>query len=78
MAAVAPDAPVMSGVVTRAQAVALARADALRSVVRDRLATLLPGAVVEKDADGVTVTGRGIVRRWLGTAALRDPGGWLP
>ncbi len=72
MAALAPDAVVVNGLVERAEQAAEARADGLRAAVRARLAKALPGVAMQDDGDRILLSGRGLLRRWLARADLRD------
>ncbi|TCP33605.1 hypothetical protein [Sphingomonas sp. BK235] len=62
----------MSAAVER---IAARRVDRVRARVAARLAALLPGARVEPVAEGVAVSARGLVRRWLADPRL---GWWRP
>ncbi|MBW6533342.1 hypothetical protein ACYZX9_09050 [Sphingomonas citri] len=59
----------MSGAVER---IAARRVAATQAHVAARLRALLPGARVELVDEGVAVSGRGLVRRWLADPRL----GW--
>jgi len=60
------------GVVERARNAAEARADALRARVRARIAAALPGVTMREESDRVVVSGRDLLRRWIGRDDLRD------
>lgn len=49
----------------------------VRGAVAALLRAAVPGAAVEETGEGVAVTGRGLVRRWIADPRLRDPAGWL-
>lgn len=55
----------------------LARARLARAIasVADRVRAAAPSAAVSAGMDGVTVSGRGLLRRWLQSPELRFLGG---
>lgn len=62
----------MSGLVERVRKAAEARADGLRARVRARIVAALPGVAVREEDGRVVVSGRDLVRRWIGREELRD------
>ncbi|MET0240651.1 MAG: hypothetical protein ABW184_12225 [Sphingobium sp.] len=61
-----------AAVIERMRRAAEERAMVVRARVRARIAAALPGAALEDGAEGVVVTGRGLVRRWVASDRLRD------
>ncbi|MET0136997.1 MAG: hypothetical protein ABW192_01285 [Sphingobium sp.] len=62
----------MSGVMERVARAAGQRAETLRAQVAARIAAALPGARVVQEGDRISVSGRGLIRRWVADDALRD------